>query len=81
MTELQKLKMADMKTESETNLFQNMKMVDKFLKKTKLSLKETISSNDIFYKVIQMKHTVSEIIDIVVILISKAEWNYKEYCR
>jgi hypothetical protein len=37
---LQKIKMTDMKTKSETNLFQNLKMTDKFLKKTKLSLTE-----------------------------------------
>ena len=47
-------------------MFQNLKMVNKFLKKTKLSLPETSSSNDIFDKVIEMEHAVSEIIDIVV---------------
>ena len=59
--------MADMKTKNETKLFQNLKMVDELLQKTKLSLTEIIpSSNDIFDKVIGFKQTVSEIIDIVV---------------
>ena len=56
-----------MKTKNETKLFQNLKMVDELLQKTKLSLTEIIpSSNDIFDKVIGFKQTVSEIIDIVV---------------